>query len=254
MKTFHFPIKSLLIMGFLIMGSVFTSAQKHLDVVKLKNGNVLKGYIIRQIPGKFLELRTLDKNYWKFDMNDIAEISSAMKRIPKIASDSIPKLDKGLFYELQLGVLVGNKSNSSSAPFSLLASANYLFNDKISIGGGIGYESFEQTQMPVFGSLQYHTRIKGMSSYIFCHTGYSFSIDNRDQIYYSNDNLDSKGGWLLNPGVGFIIGNRSTPMMTLSIGYRFQKIKHKWENTYTQDTEYLKEKFNRLSIHLGIIF
>ncbi|RUT77784.1 hypothetical protein DLK05_11315 [Ancylomarina longa] len=241
-------------MGFLIMGSVFTSAQKHLDVVKLKNGNVLKGYIIRQIPGKFLELRTLDKNYWKFDMNDIAEISSAMKRIPKIASDSIPKLDKGLFYELQLGVLVGNKSNSSSAPFSLLASANYLFNDKISIGGGIGYESFEQTQMPVFGSLQYHTRIKGMSSYIFCHTGYSFSIDNRDQIYYSNDNLDSKGGWLLNPGVGFIIGNRSTPMMTLSIGYRFQKIKHKWENTYTQDTEYLKEKFNRLSIHLGIIF
>ena len=111
--------------------------------------------------------------------------------------------------------------------------------------------------MPVLGEIKYHTNINGIQSYIFCQSGYSFSLENRDNRNYyfnTNDDIDSEGGWLINPGIGIVFGNRSRTNFTLNIGYRFHKSEHKWHNSSTDNMESLKEEFNRLSIHLGIIF
>jgi len=78
--------------------------------------------------------------------------------------------------------------------------------------------------------------------------------DEQDYYYTTNEDIDSKGGWLINPGIGFVFGNSSNTNFTLNIGYCYQKMEHKWHNSYTDDTEYLQQEIDRLSIHVGIIF
>jgi hypothetical protein len=257
MKILIVLIKSSLVIALLMFSTHSALAHKKIDIITLKNGNILKGKIIRQVLGDFVELETRDNNFWKFDMENIADIRFKTKRRSRVIADTITKPSKGMFYEIKMGVLVGNKGNQNNAPFSMILSGSYRLNQSISAGAGIGYEAFSEAQMPVFGEIKYHTNINGIQSYIFCQSGYSFPLENRDNRNYyfnTNDNIDSEGGWLINPGVGIVFGNKSRTNFTLNIGYRFQRLEHKWHNSNTDDMESLKEEFNRLSIHLGIIF
>jgi hypothetical protein len=256
MKTLILLFKPILLVVISTFFVCNVHAQSRIDVVQLKNGNVLKGTIVRQIPGKFLEIKTLDKNFWKFDMEDIAEIRYEKSRIPKFKQDSVVIKDKGILIDTRAGIILGSNSNENEAPFSLLCSVDYLFKNGLALGGGFGLEAFKDTQIPLFGDIRYHHKIRGLNTYLFCLSGYSFPIEDRDRGYYYNygDEMDAKGGWLINPGVGVILNSRSNTRFSFSLGYRYQKNKVKWNNTYTDDTEYLREEFNRLSIHFGIIF
>jgi hypothetical protein len=245
----------LFVLGILLATQL--SAQKRIDVVQLKNGNVLKGTIVRQVPGQFLELKTLDKNFWKFDMEDIAEIRYERKRVPKFKNDSVPIRNSKVFIETKFGVLLGSNGNQNEAPFSLMCSANYRFKNGLSLGGGTGLETFEETQIPLFADIRYHHKIKGFNTYLFCQSGYSFALDERENTsyYYNNgEEMDNKGGWLINPGIGVIFSGRGSTRFSLGLGYRYQKNKLTWHNDFTSDKEILREEFNRLSIHMGIIF
>lgn len=256
MKTLIVLIRPILVMALAILSVTSSTAQRNVDVVTLKNGNILKGKIVRQVPGDFLELETRDKNFWKFDMEDIAEIHFEAKRKVKTENDTLPMKNEGMFYEVRMGALVGNNDNKNNAPFSMLLSGSYLLKNGLSFGVGGGYEAYDEAQMPLFGELKYYAKIKGVKSFLFCQSGYSFSLEDEDDenYYYGNGDTHAKGGFLINPGVGFVFGNSSKTNFTLNIGYRFQKMEKKWHNTYTDDTEYLKYEVNRLSIHLGIIF
>ncbi|PXY01617.1 hypothetical protein DF185_09095 [Marinifilum breve] len=256
MKTPSLILKPILLFVFSILFVLNVHAQKRIDVVQLKNGNVLKGTIVRQVPGKFIELKTLDKNFWKFDMEDIAEIRYEKKRLAKFETDSIIVKKQSVFFEMKAGVLAGNKGNNNDAPFSLLCTANYLLKNGVSLGGGLGYEAFDEAHLPVFGEIKYHTQLKGLNSYLFCLSGYSFALDDRGDgdYYYGPNDIKSKGGWMINPGIGLMFGNKSNMRYSFSLGYRYQKAKHEWFDEYRDDREYLKEKYHRLSIHLGIIF
>lgn len=259
MKTVTLLLKPILLLVVSIVFVCNVQAQKRIDVIQLKNGNVLKGTIVRQVPGKFLELRILDRNFWKFDMEDIAEIRYERKRIRKFRQDSLPIKDKekGIFIDTRLGVLLGSSGNEHDAPFSLLTSVNYLFKNGLSIGGGVGFEAFEETQIPLFGEIRYHHKINGLNIFLFCQSGYSFALEDRDNTTYyygSREEMDVEGGWLINPGVGVVLNGRGNIRYSLGIGYRYQKNKLEWYNDYTMDDEILREEFNRLTIHLGIIF
>ncbi|MDQ2178184.1 hypothetical protein [Marinifilum sp. D714] len=257
MKTISPLLKPIFLFVFGILLTTQLSAQKRIDVVQLKNGNVLKGTIVRQVPGKFLELKTLDKNFWKFDMEDIAEIRYERKRLPKFKQDSLTIRNQKVFVDTKFGVLLGSNGNENEAPFSLMCSANYLFKNGLSLGGGIGLETFEETQIPLFTDIRYHHKIKGLNTYLFCQSGYSFAIENRENTnyYYNNgEEMNNKGGWLINPGIGVVFSGKGSASFSLGLGYRYQKNKLTWYNDYTNDKEILREEFNRLSIHLGILF
>lgn len=257
MKTLILLSKFTLIIALLVVSSTNAISQKKLDVITLKNGNILKGKIVRQVPGDFVELKTRDNNFWKFDMEDVAEIRFEAKRKPKIKTDTISFPTSGLIFDVQMGVLAGNNDNQNSAPFSMLASGSYLFKSNISLGAGLGYESFDEAQMPVFAVVKYHTKLRGLNSFVFFKSGYSIPLGDKENGYHYNnseDDVDSNGGWLINPGVGLRFGNGSSVKYTLSIGYRYQKLEHEWTNSYTEGMENMTEEYNRLSIHLGITF
>lgn len=256
MKTFIVLFKSIAIIVLVMFSVTSALSQKKVDVVTLKNGNVLKGKIVRQVPGQFIELETRDKNFWQFDMEDIADIRFENKKLPNKQRDTIGQPIKGMIYEIKMGVLAGSKSNKYDAPFSMLVSGAYRFNSGFSAGAGVGYETLNGGSMPMFGEFKYQRKLNNVRSFIYLQSGYSVALEDTDEssYYYSNDDVKSKGGMFINPGIGVVLGNSGGKSFTLNIGYRFQKMEQKWHNTYTDDTEYLKEEYNRLSVHLGLIF
>lgn len=61
--------------AWLLFITTFTIAQTKVDVIKLKNGDVVKGEIIKQVPGEFVKIRTLKGNTYGYMYSEIAEIT-----------------------------------------------------------------------------------------------------------------------------------------------------------------------------------
>ena len=58
-------------------------AQQMEDVVYLKNGGVVRGTIVEQIPDKSLKIQTRDGNVLVFTMDEIAKLSKETPKVPK---------------------------------------------------------------------------------------------------------------------------------------------------------------------------
>lgn len=157
---------------------------------------------------------------------------------------------------IETGVILGSSKNQNEAPFSLMYSYSYQFKNQLSMGLGIAYESFREAQMPIYTRLEYPIKHSDVDIFVYTKLGYSFSLENREynDYQYSNIDFDSKGGWLLNPGLGIKLPTRQTSKIILSFGYRYQKIEHKAFNASTSDNETHYDSYNRISLHLGLEF
>ena len=58
-------------------------AQQIEDVLHLKNGEVIRGTIVEQIPGESLKIQTRDGNVLVFTMDEIAKLAKEMPEAPK---------------------------------------------------------------------------------------------------------------------------------------------------------------------------
>lgn len=61
------------LMAFVMTSQAF--AQQMEDVIHLKNGGLIRGTIIEQIPGESLRIQTRDGNVFVYTMDEIAKIS-----------------------------------------------------------------------------------------------------------------------------------------------------------------------------------
>jgi hypothetical protein len=93
-------------------------------------------------------------------------------------------------------------------------------------------------------------------------SGYLFPLGESNEIYYYdyqpwsssilpgyNQPLDTKGGFIINSGIGYQWMYSSGFGMSFAFGYQFHRLKYKGDQDYRLDIDY-----NRLTIKLGIIF
>jgi hypothetical protein len=84
-------IKTLL---FVVIATLFTSAIKaqsigdYIDVVFLKNGSIIKGIIIEQIPGQTLRIQTSDGSQFVYQISEIEKYGRELK--PGMTSNAAP--------------------------------------------------------------------------------------------------------------------------------------------------------------------
>ena len=161
--------------------------------------------------------------------------------------------------------MAGNSENSQTAPFSLTASANYRIIPRLSVGLGMGLEFFNETYFPVFVNAEYKLRKKSSSPYLFLKAGYQVPLEESNAIYYDvypiwssiapwpvpmdQEGYDTKGGFLVNPGIGYQQMFTSGFGMNFAVGYQFHRLNYEGENDYSLFIDY-----NRLSVKIGIIF
>lgn len=237
-------------------------AQLGKGYIYLKSGTVLKGKYQYSADDKLIVVSS--GNIWVFESEEVDSVSNRLIRSRTTVDDS--RMNQVLFFRTEIGVLAGNSENSQPAPFSFTGTVNYSFAPQFSAGIGIGAEFLKETYMPVFANLEYRFRNNSgyFLPYLFLMAGYQVPVEESRRIHYdyysslssiwpgpiyNSETFDSRGGFLINPGIGYTRMFSSGFGISVAFGYRFTRLNYSGENDYELDIDY-----NRLSVKLGIIF
>lgn len=252
----------LLLFAFIIAFPVFAQPQK--GYVYLKNGTILKGKYQYTEDLSKLKIESAG-NIWIFKADEIDRVSNKKELIEMTLQEDFKR--SPFFLRTELGVLAGNSDNSQAAPFSFTSSLNYNLNPKLSAGLGIGFEFLKETYLPAFANFEYKLRDTYATPYLFLKIGYQVPLEESNEIYggvqpvyyydiwpgtwpqYNYEPLDTKGGFMINPGLGYQRMFSSGFGMSFAFGYQFHRLSYTGVNDYRMDIDY-----NRLTIKLGFIF
>ncbi|MDR0795509.1 MAG: hypothetical protein LBE79_05555 [Tannerella sp.] len=161
------------------------------------------------------------------------------------------------FNHTQISGLVGEESEDLSRKAiipSFQTTTGIYVGKHAGVGLGVGIEPFEYITFPVFAGGYFFMNDKKTSPYFAAKAGYAFSNSNKRLIHhYINGVYDNKGGVMVNPEIGLRI---KMPYfdMTLSGGYRFQRLVSRITEDHSHYTYTRRVDYNRVTFALGIIF
>lgn len=175
------------------------------DVVYLKNGSIIRGIIVEQVPNQSLKIQTKDKNIFVFNFTEIEKITKEGEekkgRNVREAESTDPNqtngLKAGVYIEPSLiAAPVVTKSDNDKKYVLTQAqiTANCQLNPFIALGIGAGVRSysFDDTYVPLYGQFRVNFKNKPVSPYLETALGYGFS---------TKDTYD--GGAMFNLSFGF---------------------------------------------------
>ncbi len=221
------------------------------DVVYLKNGSIIRGVIIEQVPNKSIKIETVDRNIFVFQMDEIEKYTKEQKQV--ISENSIRQrnisldsraLKTGYKGVIELGYQIGVGSYGMDR-LKLNIINGYQINPYFSLGFGTGlryYFEAEAALIPVFVDFRVNFMNNKISPYLSLGVGYTFNATN---------NFEGVG-FLLNPtvGVSFKVSDKSA--MNVGLGYEIQKMDFYYGGYYGY---YLSSKNSgAISINVGISF
>jgi len=124
------------------IGSVITHSQQMEDVIYLKNGSVIHGIIIEQIPNVSIKIKTLDGNIFAYKYEDIEKFTKEESNSSLATESNTKKI--GEFGFKQKKFFVGIKAgygNWGSVTYGL--SLDYGFSNYFGIGLDVAYTTWE---------------------------------------------------------------------------------------------------------------
>jgi len=224
--------------------STLTFAQNYnQDVVYLKNGSIIRGVIIEQIPNKTIKIETPDRSLFVLEMDDIEKITKEADN--RYANDRNNSRnynrnnegnyggnwwqDKSYGYSNGYGMQTGYKGivelgyqfgvgDYGMDRLKLNVINGYQINPYFSLGIGTGvryYLDAEELLIPFFGDFRVNFMDNNISPYLSLGVGYSFD---------ASDSFSSVG-FLLNPTVGVSIKISNKSAINVGVGYEMQRVK-----------------------------
>ena len=239
-------------------------AQSEKGYVYLKNGTILKGKYQYTNDLSKLQIESAG-NLWIFKADEVDYVTSKKSHLINSFEEQVST--SHFMLRTEIGVLTGNSEDSQSAPFSFSSMLNYTILSKLSVGAGIGLEFLKETYLPAFINVEYKMRNSYSTPYVFLKSGYEVPLEDANPVYnysiqplyydympwpypnYNNQNLDAKGGFMINPGIGYQRMFSPGFGMSFAFGYQFHRLVYKGESDYRLDIDY-----NRLTLKLGVIF
>jgi len=208
------------------------------DVLYLKNGSILRGIIIEQVPNESLKIQTKDRNVFVYKMDEVLKI--AKEEVPVIKKGREPLTKDNIKNHGYINIteivfarnilnndgseaVTGNSTDDLVPSIGVQTVNGYLFNPWFSAGLGIGLHQYSDLIfVPIFADVRLNF-INGPTSPFFSFgVGYSFTAK---EIYGYNTNRDYFGGTYFNPAFGIKFNMRKTKGMAFSIGYRHQDVR-----------------------------
>ncbi|MGD9581444.1 MAG: hypothetical protein AB7V50_08725 [Vampirovibrionia bacterium] len=129
--------KYLALLLFACIATLSFGQSNYQDVVYLKNGSIIRGVIIEQVPNKSIKIETTDRNVFVYQMDEIEKLTKEITAQDKIVSTSNKR--KG-FIGLSIGASIpvgdfADKSNGLAKTGLQLNLINfgYLFSDNFGI-------------------------------------------------------------------------------------------------------------------------
>jgi len=242
-------VKTILISAILICfaGAFMSlSGQTAVQAVYLKNGSIIYGKVLENIPGERVKIEIVGRNQLVFPYTEVDRVELALpqKDTPAAFTSSLVLGTTANFYG----------GTTRSGGFSLITS--YRFPSRVSTGLGTGIDFFDYQLLPVYGDVSVSMLSGSFSPMIYGRFGYSFPLS-EPAIEYGNE-TKYKGGILAGTGVGLRKDFRNHCSFIFTVGYRYQRLKAVSEYLYyfndsSQRIERI-DKLNRLQVSIGFIF
>jgi hypothetical protein len=209
----------LLLLLFVLICNLSFGQNNMEDVVYLKNGSVIRGIIIEQIPNQSIKIQTKDRNVFVFKYDDIEKITKENPPLDYSNNNSkVTDFKKSGFinqteinYSPGIGLIeYGNNSIRNSINFIGFRTVNgYQLNQHFSFGIGIGIDNYkDETFLPVTADIRM-TLLKGKASPVFTwNVGYAVGLNN------------IQGGVIFNPQIGIKTFISKNVAYLFNLGYK----------------------------------
>lgn len=247
-------MKKLLAIFVFVSICIFAFAQENYqDVVYLKNGSVIRGLVIEQIPNKSIKIQTADRNVFVYQIDEVEKITKEVNQYqnntPKVKKDS--RHGYQLIIENSAGLGTGDYGMNMEK-FSIIN--GYRFNPYISLGVGTGlrygsisnYDNeFDNIYLPIFADFRVNFINRKVTPYISLDLGsaYNLSVSDEDP------------GVFFNPTIGVKFKFTQRLGLNLGIGYDLQAIKcSNSDNYYSYYDETTDETSGTVCFNIGFSF
>lgn len=215
-------MKKIVVLLLLVIITIGSFAQeKYQDVVYLKNGSIIRGMIIEQVPNKSLKIQTADRSVFVYSLEEIEKYTKELVEPESSPNKSSFKNDNsglkaGYRGTVEVGYQLGVGDFGLDRLKMNIINA-YQLSPYFSLGIGTGlrfYYDADAALIPVFADFRAYVLNHKVSPYLSLGAGYSFNATN---------NLDGVGIFL-NPaaGVSFKVSKKSS--MNIGLGYEMQRM------------------------------
>ena len=242
-------MKKYLALFLFVLTTILVSAQgNYQDVVYLKNGSIIRGIIIEQVPNQSIKIETADRNVFVYQMDEIERLTKELRQGGDTRKNTGMKLGyKGI---VEWGYQVGiGDYGMNRLKLDIINSEQ--INPYFSLGLGTGARYFfdaEAVVIPIYVDIRANLINRTVSPYLSLGIGKSFEATNRFEGvgFFFNHTF----------GVSFKVANKSA--INVGIGYEMQRIGFFYYgygyNMYNIETTEITENVGALNIVVGISF
>lgn len=199
------------------------------DVVYLKNGSVIHGTVVEQVPNVSIKIKTADGNLFVFRIEEVEKITKEEKpgaNAPKERGDRHARggfgpdelKQRGYSATAELVTALGYNDFGDKSSFGMQVINGYQVNPYFNAGVGIGLnQHFSGAAfMPVFLDLRGTFLRQRVSPFVGFAGGWAVALN-------VNASEPDEGGLYLNPafGVRFFVSRKTS--LNLSVGLRYQE-------------------------------
>lgn len=241
--------KAILVVVLFSFFAISIKAQCYREVVYLKNGSIIKGVVVEQIPSLSLKIKTSDGNLFTYSINEVERVEKE-----QITDESIDRKAKHRQQNTLRGRTTKQKtrgyrgfvdfgyieSNSGSSSIEANTTHGYQFNSFIFLGGGVGIDygiDDDMVSMPIYSDFKVNfCRLKNTP---FFDLKYGFIVSDKPGLYIA-------------PALGVRFSLQNKKAVDIRVGYRFRE-KVSDENDYNlyQNSKTISSGF---SVKVGFEF
>jgi len=178
----------------IFVSTLWAQTSQYRDVVYTKNGSIIKGIILEQIPNKSLTIQTIDHSLFVVEMTEVVKIGK--EPIPTSYSETNPSDETGYRGILSSGYMVGigeTELNRISVDYINAYKTSTLY----SIGVGVGLRLYLDQQIkqtnyrlksngliPIYIDFRRRFTSKRVSPLFLSQIGYSIYTDGKSAGRY----------------------------------------------------------------------
>lgn len=229
------------------------------DIVRLRDGSFIRGTIIEYIVDDHVKIKTEEGKIYEFPASEMLRAESNSKSVPNTFTINT----KGYYNITSVALMFGSREWGGMALHAGIYTVNgWQWNERWMTGLGLGMEYMEQGgKYPITADLRYNILKGKVTPYAGLSVGYTAASRGRSVDWWGGPTvLRNYGG--ITAGGSFGIRAYSGPhvALTANFGYRFQKLKVKYNETFWNGFETVnhevmsKSYLNRFVLGFGLLF
>ncbi len=134
------------------------SAQRIAETVYLKNGSIIKGTIVEEVPGQSLKIQTKDGNVFVYKMDEVERITKEQT----VDTETQSTGHRGLDFNVDLGYDIATKGGSGSFAAELGLGKRFSKNFYAGIGAGINLPTGDgDPAIPIYADFKGYFPLRG---------------------------------------------------------------------------------------------